>query len=329
MWNTDMFTLDGMRNMRKTKPRSNVHIWMHYNPEITPEEWEARFHRLDHMKIRRAFVFGDFGRDIIDIAHKFKIGIHACQSVVQNHDTSLPKDHPEWFMVSRNGVSSAGGINWLCMNNPLAVNYVYTQVESLCQIPGLDGIQLDTIRYPQIEISPVDSSVSDASDYCYCQYCRDKFKNRTGIDPVDIPEPSSNEAWIQFRVDTINTVVREIARIARIYDKTISATVLPTPVIARQMAYQGWDQWDLDAIYPAMFNDFFLEGTQWLTRCIHESIQSINMPLYAGLHLPSFSAEMLDIALDASWEATGSALYAYENLRREHEDVLRRRRYFF
>ncbi len=313
--------------MRKTKPRSNVHIWMHYNPEITPEEWEARFHRLDHMKIHRVFMLGDFGQELIKCANKYHIEIHACRSILQNDDPVLIEEYPDWYMVSRIGISSAGNTNWLCMNNPLAVNHVYRQIELLCQTPGLSGIQMDTIRYPQIEFDSRDSSVIDTSDFCYCPYCRGKFKNKTGVDPQDIKNPEMQQAWDQFRIDTIEYTVREITRIARTYGKTITAVVLPTPEVARQVAFQGWDRWNIDAIYSALFNDFFLEGTQWLARCIHESMQVTSIPLYAGLHLPSFSAEMLDIALDASWEANGSALYAYENLRHEHEDVLRRRSY--
>ena len=126
-------------------------------------------------------------------------------------------------------------------------------------------------------------------------------------------------------METVNRIVEDISSVVRSYRKLITATVLPTPKIAESVAFQRWEQWDLDALYPALFNDFFLEGSQWLTRCIHEGIEVVNTPLYAGLYLPAFSAEMLDIALDASWEASGSALFAFENLRHEHEEVLRRR----
>ncbi len=318
--------------MRKTKQRSNVHIWMHYNPEITREEWAARFHRLDHLRIHRVFISGDFTTELLEVAKKHHIEIHACHSILQNNDPELINDRPDWYMVNRLGATTAGLQNWLCMNNPLAVNHVYSQVEQLCHMPLLSGIQMDTIRYPQLTIQSYDGSEEHddpaVSDFCYCPYCRGKFKNKTGIDPLDIADPTRHQQWNQFRIDTINYTVREITRIARTYGKAITAVVLPTPEVARHLAFQAWDEWDIDAIYPAMFNDFFLEGTQWLARCIHESKEVVSVPIYAGLHLPSFSAEMLDIALDASWEAAGSALYAFENLRHEHDAVLRRRGHF-
>ncbi len=321
--------------MKKTHKGSSIHIWMQYNPEITLEEWDARFHRLKNLRIQRVFMSGTFGKDILNLANNYHIELHAWIHIVKNSDTHLINYHKDWFMVNRNRASSAGHSNWLCMNNPVALDFVLKNIEMLCMNRQIDGIHMDSIRYPQVvqldqpllESEYPNHADTDETDHCYCSFCREKFKRKHGVDPIDLADPDTNEKWRNFRIETINKVVRQITNIARKYRKFISAMVYPTPEIAHNVAFQEWEKWDIDAIYPALFNDLFLEGSQWLSRCIHEGIEAANIPLYAGLHLPSFSAEMLDIALDAVWEASGSALFAFENLRHEHDDVLRRRRF--
>ena len=47
--------------------------------------------------------------------------------------------------------------------------------------------------------------------------------------------------------------------------KKVSADVFPGPnSLAVPMVRQQWDQWPIDMVFPMNYNDFYLEGADWL-----------------------------------------------------------------
>ncbi len=64
---------------------------------------------------------------------------------------------------------------------------------------GLGSYHLDYIRYPDVILPvalwPKYNLVQDKEypefDFCYCDVCRDEFKNASGVDPKAIADPPS------------------------------------------------------------------------------------------------------------------------------------------
>jgi hypothetical protein len=68
----------------------------------------------------------------------------------------------------------------------------------------------------------------------------------------------------------------------------MNAAVFPGPnSIAKKIVRQEWDQWNLDAFYPMNYNDFYLEGTEWIGEVTKEGVETINnsKPIYSGLFI--------------------------------------------
>jgi len=50
---------------------------------------------------------------------------------------------------------------------------------------------------------------------------------------------------------------------------------------------QEWNKWDLDAVYPMNYNDFYLKGPEWVGEVNNEEVTAVNgsKPIYSGLFI--------------------------------------------
>jgi hypothetical protein len=57
--------------------------------------------------------------------------------------------------------------------------------------------------------------------------------------------------------------------------------------VAKRIVRQEWDKWNLDAFYPMNYNDFYLEGPEWVGDVSREGVDALNgkAPLYSGLFI--------------------------------------------
>ena len=102
-------------------------------------------------------------------------------------------------------------------------------------------------------------------DYCYCDKCVTDFKDQSGIDIREAEDPSQVEEWKQFRYDLITKIVNRLSDMVHSKNKEINAAVFPGPnSIAKRIVRQEWDKWNIDAFYPMNYNDFYLEGPEWV-----------------------------------------------------------------
>ncbi|MCB0837705.1 MAG: hypothetical protein KDD99_13630, partial [Bacteroidetes bacterium] len=48
-----------------------------------------------------------------------------------------------------------------------------------------------------------------------------------------------------------------------------------------------WDKWNLDAVYPMLYNDFYLEKPEWIGEVTKEGVEAIDgkIPFYSGLFI--------------------------------------------
>lgn len=210
---------------------------------------------------------------------------------------------PSWFTVNRKGQSA--------FDHPAYVPY-YTTLDpynqevhkylkdlfaKIASIPDVDFVQLDYIRYADVILARglwdkyglVMNEEYPEADYCYCDLCVNAFKQKTGINIREVKDPSKVKAWAQFRCDAVTDLVNDICQVVHAKGKKMSADVFPGPKsYARWMVRQEWNKWNLDAVFPMNYNDFYLEPAKWVGKVTKEEVKSVKasgMPVYSGLFI--------------------------------------------
>ncbi len=195
----------------------------------------------------------------VEAAHRHNIEFHAW--MINNKPGSEIRDeaflskNKDWFVVNKNGVSSAdvflfgGSYPWYCPTSEEFRQFQLERVGQFTSIPGIQGLHLDFIRYP--DTFRYEGSRAYERDevpeysFCYCDRCRRLYYSETGLDPLKIrldPEDERYQAWTRWRYERITHEVREI-REEMPRDIVLSAAVFPTPHIARRNVLQDWPTW--------------------------------------------------------------------------------------
>jgi uncharacterized lipoprotein YddW (UPF0748 family) len=208
--------------------------------------------------------------------------------------------------------------------------YLSDLVTTIAREPGVDGVHLDYVRHADV-ILPVGlwakyDLVQDREypefDFCYCDVCRETFRNETGKDPLLLPDPTQDREWREFRWNSVTGLVRVLAQAMRVEDATISAAVFPTPALARTLVRQAWDEWPLDAVFPMLYHTFYEQSIAWIGSATQEGADALQgrRPLYAGLYVPSLSPPELVSAVQHARDggAAGVSLFAADGLTDEH-----------
>jgi hypothetical protein len=220
-------------------------------------------------------------------------------TLVQNEN---PKLKHEWYAVNGLGQSAfdkpayVDHYKFLCPNREEVFLFLADLYGRVAEVPEVDGIHLDFIRFPDVILARglwkkyglVMDREYPQFDYCYCDKCVADFKEKSGIDIKAIKDPSTVEAWKQFRYDLITNLVDRLAKEVRSKRKRITAAVFPGPdSVAKKIVRQEWDKWDLDAFFPMNYNDFYLEGTKWIGAMCKEGVTALGgrKPLYSGLFI--------------------------------------------
>lgn len=185
---------------------------------------------------------------------------------------------------------------FMCPNREEVFNFLFTMYGNVADIPEVDAIHLDYIRFVDVILARglwdkyglIMNEEYPTADYCYCDKCVGEFKAQTGIDIKTIEDPSKCEEWKQFRCDIITKLVNRLADVIHAKGKKIDAAVFPGPDShAKKMVRQEWNKWNLDAVFPMNYNDFYLEGPEWLGPIVKEEVASVNgaRPIYSGLFI--------------------------------------------
>ena len=144
---------------------------------------------------------------------------------------------------------------------------------------------------------------------------------------MQLPDPPADPQWKQFRYDSITRLVSELADVVHERGKPISAAVFPTPDMARLMVHQDWDAWPLDAVFPMIYHNFYLEDISWVEFATREGVAALpsERPLYSGLYLPSLTPDELAQAVRVAREggSAGVALFEMGGLSDDHLVELR------
>lgn len=297
------------------KPIEKEKSWKHWiwiNPNLKDTETQLR---LRYANYREAGIKGIFFE--ADSALHFRtakaLGLeaHRWMWTLNRGEKSLLNTHPEWYAVNRKGESCADKppyvdyYRWLCPSRPEVKQYLIDNVHAILSKDYVDGIHLDYVRFCDI-VLPVNlwsnyhieqTKELPEYDYCYCEKCKEKFKEWRGQDIDTIQYPEASLSWRQFRYNAVTDIVNAIAKIADSHKKSITAAVFPTPEVARRNVRQDWTNWNLNGICPMIYHGFYKEGIEWIGDAVEEGVHFLDnrFPLYAGLYIPDFHGNMKDL----------------------------------
>lgn len=241
------------------------------------------------------------------------------------------ENHPEAYVKTRSGIDShetpiygMSHYKFLCPNRPIVRDFLKGMYNHVSKLKGLDGINLDYIRY--IEVNPEFDPIGDT---CYCDYCTSHFYNITGID-IKKYSPADVFDWIDYRINSITSLVNEIAEIVHANGLKITADVYPGPLQSRFQTKQKWDQWNLDMVFPMLYTQVFNRSVEWIGKSTKEgknALKSENKTtiLFTGLQAEAMSDEDFRNGVKLSLEngATGISLFRLDTINIEKFGIVR------
>jgi uncharacterized lipoprotein YddW (UPF0748 family) len=300
------------------------------------DEWRRKLAEMRAAGIDAILIGGnsDFYRTVVPIARQEGLEVHAWIFTLMRGEHV--KTHPEWYAVSRSGVSTAEKApyvdyyRFMCPAHEEVRQYLVGYVRELAQIDGLASVHLDYIRYPDvilpIALWPKYNLVQDKEypqfDFCYCPVCCNRFQRQAGVNPAKLADPAGNQAWLQFRYDAITEMVGLLADEVHTRKKRVTAAVFPTPRIARALVRQDWQRWKVDAVLPMVYQGFYRESIAWIESATREGTSALGgrIPLYTGLYVPDLPPSDLGRAIGYAFAggAQGISLFQGNTLTPAH-----------
>lgn len=294
------------------KPAAKVHhrVWVNPNHNDMAAELKQRYESYRQAGIGVIY-FEEDSELHYKAAKDAGMQAHRWFWTMNRPDKKLLAEHPEFYSTNRKGESCADKppyVNYyrfVCPNKPGLVDYLKEQAEQILSKSYVDGLHLDYIRFVDV-ILPVNlwqkydidqSRELPEYDFCYCETCREKYRQQYGTDPLTMEHPDQSPSWRRFRYNSITNVVSNMADVAHSHKKPITAAVFPTPEIAKRIVRQDWVNWPLDAVCPMIYHGFYSEGVKWIGDAVAEGVSALHgkFPLYAGLFLPDFKDNDADI----------------------------------
>jgi uncharacterized lipoprotein YddW (UPF0748 family) len=285
---------------------------------ILPEIYDSRhaFFGSKHLPVAEERL-----EKILPLAKEAGLEVHAWMWSMPCNVEDIVTNHPDWYVVNRNGESAAEKpayvpyYKFLCASHPEAREFVRTTAQELAQYDGVAGVHFDYIRFPDvilpIGLQPKYGIVQDREypqyDYCYCSVCRHDFEQETGIDPLKLDDPSTSDAWKQFRYGRIRHLVNDIL-IPTVHKekKLATAAVFPNWENVRQQ----WSTFHLDAALPMLYHKFYFQGIDWIGEKTKEEVKAMqnHAPIYSGIFGSMLKPEEMQQAVDTVLKAGGSGV---------------------
>ena len=317
--------------------------WANSGGEFDKSKWTTKLDLYKSLGITEALVNASpkFLKQLVPLANKKNIKIHAWLWTLNRPNDTIANKHPEWYSVNRAGKNSleyrayVDYYQWLSPFHPDAREHIKNNVRKLTEVKGLASIHLDYVRYVDVilgaDLQPKYGLVQDDEmpeyDYGYHPIAREGFKQIFGKDPLDIENPELSTEWRQYRLNAISTLVNELVEIAHKSDHKMTAAVFPFPEMSRQMVRQAWDDWNLDAAYPMVYNNFYREGVNWIGFAIEQGVRDVNFPIHAGLYSPALKdPKDLEKTIELVKEkgARGISIFTADNLTEEQKAIFKK-----
>jgi len=314
--------------------------WTHAGKEFKKELWEERFEYYRTIGITEVLVGGDpkIISQIVPLAGENNIKIHAWMWTLNRPNDTITNKHPEWYAVNKLGQNSLDErayvdyYQWLSPFHPEAREYVKNNVRELTKIRGLASIHLDYVRYVDVilgeDLQPKYGLVQDHEmpeyDYGYHPIARKGYKDIFGVDPVEFIHPELSTEWRQYRLNAVTSLVNELVDIAHENGHRMTAAVFPFPEMSRQMVRQAWNDWNLDAAYPMLYQNFYRQNIDWIGFATQQGVRDVDFPIIAGLYSPGLqNPNDLEraIRLTKVNGAMGISIFTADNLNDDQKKV--------
>ncbi len=316
-----------------------------FNHNMGDKAIKAYLKRLKKNGIGALFLnaSNEFYKKTGPIAQKVGIQLHAWRPTMIRGGKEFMEQHKDWYAVSRNNESCIDNppyvdyYRWLCPNEPEVLDYLMNDYLEVAKIEGIAGIHFDYIRYCDVFLPvgllPKYNLVQDHEmaefDFCYCHRCRKAFQKENGRDPLKIEDPASDTAWKAWRlkhiVNIVNTITPEVKKQT---GKMVTAAVFPTPEMSAKMVRQDWGKFEIDAVFPMLYNGFYNQDIEWIGKCIKEGVQTMSYPkpIYAGIYMPDVkSPKSFRKAIETALKngAKGVVFFNAQGLDEEHFKILK------
>ena len=337
-----------------------VYAWLSGNVTMSDEQLEDYFSHASEAGLAGIFlechggypaVLGDSTsfrdsaaltilRRAVPHAQKHGLELHAWMWTTNRCEQVLLKAHPEWYEVNGLGESLAEiemynrkHYRFLCPNHEGVVEYLKDRVRELAEVEGLTGIHLDFIRYPDAILpyglhesrGVVQDKVYPQWDCCYCDECRAAFKTQTGIDPMELEDPTTCTEWMQFRWDAMARLADGLLAEIRACGKIATAAVFATPAESRKLVRQDWVQFrHADGLFPMIYHNSYGQPVEWIETAVREGKAALaaggnDARLYAGLSVPRDGDFQHSIDLARAGGADGICFFSLESIARRPE----------
>jgi uncharacterized lipoprotein YddW (UPF0748 family) len=314
--------------------------WSNSGGAFDAGKWTQKLALYDSLGITEALVGGtpEFLNKLVPLAVEKNIKIHAWMWTLNRPNDTIANKHPEWYAVNRAGKNSleyrayVDYYQWLSPFHPEAREYIKNNVRKLMKVEGLASIHLDYVRYVDVilgaDLQPKYGLIQDHEmpeyDYGYHPIAREGFKAIFGKDPQDFEHPELSTEWKQFRLNAVTTLVNEIAELVHENGHKLTAAVFPFPEMSRQMVRQAWNDWNLDAAYPMLYNNFYRENINWIGFATEQGVRDVDFPIFSGLFNSALkNPDDLELAIRLAKEkgAQGISIFTADNLSNEQKEI--------
>lgn len=254
-------------------------------------------------------------RALVPLAKDEGLEVHAWMFTLNRPGDSVAQQHPEWYVVSREGKSNydtrpyVDYYQWLCPTRKESREHVLSLVERLAKVEGIESVHLDYIRFPDIFLPigllpkyDLEQNEELAEfDFCYCDVCVAEFEREHHKNPREFENPSLDMEWKQFRLNKIKAVVDDAYVIARKNNVKLTSAVFPYPEMADHMVRQRWDKWEVDAVLPMIYYQFYNEELDWVGFATSQGVKDLkggNTALHTGIYLPLMNGQEVAEAIE-------------------------------
>lgn len=294
-------------------------VWITADAKRTNEDYAQEFEKYKNAGIDEVLMNTNTDPELLKrltpVAIEKGLRVHAWLMAMNRPYDSIALQHPEWYMVSREGKSCfdtrpyVDYYQWLCPTRKESRAYVLSLVEGLAKVEGIESVHLDYIRFPDIflpigllpKYNLVQEEELPEYDFCYCDACISAFEKIHHKNPLESKNTAIDMEWKNFRLNAIKSVVDDAYQIVHKYHKDLTAAVFPYPEMADHMVRQRWDKWDIDEVYPMIYHGFYNEEIDWIGYATKQGVTDLNakkVGLNTGVYLPPFkSSEELKEAI--------------------------------
>ncbi|MEQ6118681.1 hypothetical protein [Reichenbachiella sp. MALMAid0571] len=288
-------------------------------------------------------------KELIKYGNSTGIRIHAWHWMMNVGGSKECKEHPEWYSVNRLGQSCrdfhpyVGYYNFLSPFSEGAREYIKRGVREKAQIEGLASVHFDYIRFVDVILGAnlqkkykhngselIQDRLLAEYDFGYHPVAREQYKEKFGVDPMDMADVVENPAWQQFRMNAISSLVEECVQICHEEGTAASAAVFPFPQLAREYVRQDWGHWNLDYFFPMVYKKDHEGNMGWVGFATKEGVRDMNpgQLLFTGVLVGHYKDNMADFeeAIVQAHDngAKGITFFTVGSLTDEHLAIIKR-----